>query len=224
VNVTGEAVVAPFAGEMSVAAPPPHCGGATVNRLVVERSELQLANFASTYQSMVPAGTIRVTDVSLVPAVSEKVAPLIEVKSSYDVAFGTALHLNVTDGSVFTAPLAGAVNVAGVVPHCAFGPTVNFVSADRVLQSELKIVRTTARYEPEASDADADSVEASDVDATVLYVAPPSLETTTSYRVPPLTAVHENPTGRVGSSVSPLTGDSMLVTSCGQFGGRTWSS
>jgi len=119
--------------------------------------------------------------------------------------------MNVTDGSVFTAPLAGAVNVAGVVPHCALGTTVNLVSADRVLQSGLKIVRTTARYEPEASDADADSVEASDVDATVLYVAPPSLEARTSYRVAPLTVVHENATGRVGSSVAPLTGESTIL-------------
>src|SRR5450755_1030411 len=143
-NVTGDVVVEPFGGDTSATVPPPHCGGATVNRLVCDFSELQLANFASTYQSIVPAGTIRVAVTSLVSAIWANAAPLTDVEISYETAFGTALHWNVMDGSVLTALAAGAINVAGMVPHPA-DPTVNRVNAERVLQLELKMLRMTPR-------------------------------------------------------------------------------
>src|ERR1051326_8337362 len=161
--------------------------GAIVNVDTADFTSGQPANEATTYHDVVPAGTMRVSSLSVVsPAES---APR---KSVYFVAPGTSLHVNSTGETTFVAPFAGARSVGGALLHVVAVVTVNVDAAENV-DGQLSKRASTSQF----------TLPCGTATVSVVVVDVPSAAST-RYELAPGTALHWNVTGE--ATLAPLAG------------------
>ncbi len=150
---TGEVrFFAPSAGARSVGpSAGQFCDRATVKLWVEERSEGHPSKTASTCQLTTLGGSVPLTDVSVVLAITLVSPPSNEACTRYSVAFGTALQESVTGEA--TVALSAGEMICGrelEVGHPGVGMT-KLSTADRTAGQFSKYVSTNQRPLPVAA-------------------------------------------------------------------------